>query len=166
MDSARIKAVVIIASDSRSGGARRDLTGPAAAAALGEMGVDVIRTHIVPDDEDAIAGAIQSAAAGAALVITAGGTGLAPRDVTPEATKRVIQREVPGIPEMLRRKSGEITPRAALSRGIAGILGRSLVINLPGSPRAVTESLGFLAPVLDHAVETLLGRSEECAKSE
>lgn len=96
------------------------------------------------------------------VVLTTGGTGFAPRDVTPEATKAVIEKEVPGIPEAIRLKSLEITPKAMLSRATAGIRGKTLIINLPGSPKAVRESLEVVMPVLAHAVETLSGNTQSC----
>src|SRR5438093_664643 len=117
---------------------------------------------LVPDDVERVATAILGAVhAGANVVLTTGGTGLSPNDLTPEATRRVIDREVPGIAEALRAKSLEKTPHGMLSRGVAGTVGGALVVNLPGSPRAVRESLDVLLPVLPHAVELLAGRSGE-----
>ena len=124
-------------------------------------GVD--RYLVVPDDMERIAKTLAAwADAGdLAVVFTTGGTGLSPRDVTPEATKRVLQREAPGIAEALRVESLKKTPMAMLSRGVAGVRGRTLIINLPGSVKAVTECLEVVAPVLSHAVETLGGSVEE-----
>jgi molybdenum cofactor synthesis domain-containing protein len=96
------------------------------------------------------------------VILTTGGTGLSPRDVTPEATLQIIEREVPGIPEAMRRVSTKITPKAMLSRATAGIRGNTLIINLPGSPKAVKENLEVVLPVLDHALEILTGRGSEC----
>jgi molybdopterin adenylyltransferase len=162
-----IRAAVLIASDSRSAGERKDLVGPAAVAALGRIDVATDSVEIVPDDEETIARRLRilSLKEDISLILTSGGTGLSPRDVTPEATRRVVEKEVPGIPEMLRQKSAALTPMAALSRGVAGVLNRTLIINLPGSPKAVTESIAFLAPLLPHAVETLQGRAEECGRA-
>ena len=130
--------------------------------ALAAAGHEVIHTDLVPDDVAGIATAILSAVrAGANVVLTSGGTGLSPNDVTPEATRRVIDREVPGIAEALRARSLEKTPHGMLSRGVAGAVGPTLVINLPGSPRAVRESLEVLLPVLPHAIELLAGESGE-----
>jgi molybdopterin adenylyltransferase len=159
-------AAIIVASDSRSAGDRQDLTGPAARDALEEIGIGVAEVRIVPDEVDGLAQNIAELADNEQihLILTAGGTGLTPRDVTPEATKRVIERDVPGISELLRAKSLEITPHAVLSRGMAGIRNRALIINLPGSPKAVKESIGFLARVLPHAIETVAGRAVECAR--
>ena len=112
---------------------------------------------MVPDSRPFIAARIREAAARASFVITTGGTGLAPRDVTPEATRDVIDREVPGIAEMLRAEGRSSTPSACLSRGAAGLVGQCLVVNLPGSPAAVREGLRALVPVLDHALQIAAG---------
>ena len=96
------------------------------------------------------------------VIFTTGGTGFAPRDITPEATKEVIEKEVPGISEAIRAKSLEITDRAMLSRAISGIRGKTLIINLPGSPKAVRESIGVVLPILEHAVETISGNTQSC----
>ena len=159
-------AAVIVASDSRSDGRREDLTGPAAVAALEALGIGTVRISVVPDEIDSLADEMIEWCDrdDVLLVLTCGGTGLAPRDVTPEATLEVVERAVPGIGQLLRQKSLEITPHAALSRGIAGIRNGTLIINLPGSPKAVTESIGFLAPILPHAIETISGRATECGR--
>jgi len=159
-------AAVLVASDSRSDGRRADETGPAAAAALAELGLGTVEVAVVPDEREALAAKIAELAdrAEVHLVLTAGGTGLAPRDVTPEATRDVIEREAPGIAELLRARSLAVTPHAALSRGVAGVRGRALVINLPGSPKAVRESIGFLADALPHALKVVAGRAVECAR--
>lgn len=158
-------AAIIVASDSRSDGLREDLTGPAAVEALAELGVGTIEVAIVKDDFDALADKLVELAdrGDVLLLLTCGGTGLSPRDVTPEATLEVIERAVPGIPQLLRQRGLEVTSLAALSRGIAGIRGRTLIVNLPGSPRAVRESISFLAPILPHAIETVAGSAVECA---
>ena len=130
--------------------------------ALVAAGHEVVHSDLVPDDLAGVATAILSAVrAGANVVLTSGGTGLSPNDVTPEATRRVIDREVPGIAEALRARSLEKTPHGMLSRGVAGAVGATLVVNLPGSPRAVRESLEVLLPVLPHAIELLAGESGE-----
>jgi molybdenum cofactor synthesis domain-containing protein len=159
-------AAIVVASDSRSDGRREDLTGPAAEQALNELGVGVIEVAVVPDERDALARKmIELADRGdVLLILTAGGTGLAPRDVTPEATRDVIERDAPGIAELIRARSLEITPHAALSRAIAGVRKKTLIVNLPGSPKAVKEAIEFLAPVLPHALETVSGRAVECAE--
>ena len=119
---------------------------------------------IVPDEKELISAELirLSDEVKSDIIFTTGGTGFAPRDVTPEATKAVIEKEVPGIPEAIRAKSLEITPKAMLSRAAAGIRGKTLIINLPGSPKAVHESLEVVMPVLAHAVETLSGNTQNC----
>src|SRR5438477_3172014 len=129
---------------------------------LAAAGHEVISATLVTDDAGKIANAIlEGVRAGANVVLTSGGTGLSPNDVTPEATRSVIEREVPGIAEALRSRSLAKTPHGMLSRGVAGSRGRTLIVNLPGSPRAVRESLEVLIPVLAHAVELLAGESGE-----
>ncbi len=160
--SVPIRAAVITASTKGAKGERPDESGPAMAETLRANGIEVVSTALVPDDPDRIVAAIRTAiAAGANLVLTTGGTGLSPNDVTPEATRRVIEREIPGITEALRARSLEKTPHGMLSRGIAGSAGATLIVNLPGSPRAVRESLDVLIPVLPHAIELLAGGSGE-----
>jgi molybdenum cofactor synthesis domain-containing protein len=158
-------AAVLVASDSRSDGRREDLTGPAAREALAAIGLDVVEVAVVPDERDALAAKLREWCDrdDVLLVLTAGGTGLGPRDVTPEATRAVIERDAPGLAELIRLRSLEVTPHASLSRGIAGVRGATLIVNLPGSPKAVREAIGFLAPALPHALETVSGRAVECA---
>jgi molybdenum cofactor synthesis domain-containing protein len=129
------------------------------ADALTEAGFEVILREVVPDERDRIEGALRDLAAGAALVVTTGGTGLGPRDVTPEATRAVIEREAPGLAEAMRAAGRATTPMADLSRGVAGTIGGALILNLPGGPRGALESLGALVPVLPHALELLAGRT-------
>ena len=141
----KMRAAVVIASDSRSSGDRTDRTGPAAIAALKELGIETAAVQVVPDEIEPLTDKLTALAESGqvSLILTSGGTGLSPRDVTPEATRKVIEREVPGIPEMLRQRGLKITPNAALSRAVAGIRNQTLIINLPGSPKAVRESIGF-----------------------
>ncbi|MEW5783742.1 MAG: molybdenum cofactor synthesis domain-containing protein [Bacillota bacterium] len=156
---------VITASDKGSLGEREDESGPAIQAALLPWG-DVTNYVIVPDDRPALVSAMRSAVRdGVDTVFTTGGTGFAPRDITPEATLEVIDRPAPGIAEAMRRISAAVTPKAMLSRAVAGISGQTLIINLPGSPKAVRECLAVFTPVLDHALEILTGRSGECGSS-
>ena len=157
-----IRAGIITVSTRGASGERADESGPAMRDGLIAAGHDVISTGLVADDVAQVANAILDAIrAGANVVLTSGGTGLSPNDVTPEATRRVIDREVPGIAEALRARSLAKTPHGMLSRAVAGAAGTTLVVNLPGSPRAVRESLEVLLPVLPHAVELLAGESGE-----
>ncbi|MDO4549548.1 MAG: molybdopterin-binding protein [Clostridia bacterium] len=160
------KAAVITVSDKGYAGLREDASGPAVCAMLEGAGWDVVYTAIIPDEAEAIKSNIARLCdeRNADLVITTGGTGFSPRDVTPEATLAVVERKASGIAEAMRAKSMEITPRGCLSRGEAGIRGRSLVVNLPGSPKAATENLGFVLEALSHGVEMLKsGGSADCA---
>ena len=157
-----VRAAVITVSTKGARGERADESGPAMREMLEKAGIAVLSADLVADDAGLLAAALRRAiAAGANVVLTTGGTGLSPNDVTPEATRRVIEREVPGIAEALRARSLSKTPHAMLSRGIAGAVGKTLIVNLPGSPRAVRESLEVLLPVLPHAVELLAGESGE-----
>jgi len=159
---ARIRAAVITVSTKGARGERVDESGPALRDGLIAAGHEVVSEDLVPDDVERVATAIVTAVrAGANIVLTSGGTGLSPNDLTPEATRRVIDREVPGIAEALRARALQITPHGMLSRAVAGALGNALVVNLPGSPKAARESLEVLLPVLPHAVELLAGESGE-----
>lgn len=159
-------AAVLTVSDRSARGKRPDTAGPLAVQLLEAAGYRVIKTAIVPDDQSQIetvlceladAGVIQ-------MIVTTGGTGFSPRDVTPEATLAVCQRMAPGIPEAMRYASLRITPRAMLSRAQAGIRGRTLIVNLPGSPKAVKENLEAVLPTLEHGLEMLSGGSADCAE--
>lgn len=152
-----IRAVVITVSDSASNGEREDLSGPAVVAELRALKADIIATEIVPDERGEIAARLRYYADEglANLIVTTGGTGLGPRDVTPEATRDVIEREAPGLAELMRAESLKITPLAALSRSVCGARRRTLIINLPGSVRGARENLAAIIRTLTHAVSLL-----------
>ncbi len=163
---APVRVGVLMASDKGSRGERRDESGPAIAAMVEPLGWQVASYAVIEDDRAAIAARLRQMADVDRLdvVFTTGGTGFAARDVTPEATLDVVERLVPGIPEAIRAESAKHTPRAMLSRGTAGIRGFTLIINLPGSPRAVRECLAAILPALPHGVEILRGEAAECAR--
>jgi cyclic pyranopterin phosphate synthase len=153
------EAVVVTCSNRSAAGEREDAAGPALIRALSEAGWDVAPEAVVVPDDEALIGATLArlSDAGHRLILTTGGTGVSPTDATPEATRRVIDREVPGLAELMRSAGIASTPMATLSRGVAGTRGRSLIVNLPGSPRGATESLAAILPVLRHATEQLAG---------
>lgn len=158
-------AMVITISDRCAQGQREDASGPLLVQLLQRAGYTVTDTAIVPDEYDVICHALRQAAlANTALILTTGGTGFSPRDITPEATAAVCQRMAPGIGEAMRAASLRITPRGMLSRATAGLLDRSLIVNLPGSPKAVQENLEYILPSLEHGLRIAAGLDGECAR--
>jgi molybdenum cofactor synthesis domain-containing protein len=154
---AEMKAAVLTVSDRCAAGTQADLSGPAVVRILAQAGISVAANTIVPDEVGEIAHALRRHAADAALVVTTGGTGLAPRDVTPEATELVCERLVPGLSERMRAAGLTETPYASLSRGLCGTLGATLIVNLPGSPSGAETSLRAILPLLPHALRLLAG---------
>ena len=160
-----MKIGILTISDKGARGEREDRSGPAIREMMEAAGGVIVRARIVPDEQDEIRAAlIDWSDEGLDLILTTGGTGFSPRDWTPEATKAVIDRETPGIPEAMRRAGLDKTPTAMLSRAAAGIRKSTLIINLPGSEKAVRESLEAILPALPHGVEILKGTASECAK--
>lgn len=161
-----IKAAVLTMSDKGYQGERIDLTGPVIKEMLQEKGYVVEYYKVIPDEISMIEEELVYICdeLKIPLVITNGGTGFSKRDVTPEATMKVLDKYVPGIGEVMRNMSFNITPKAMLSRGISGIRKNSLIVNLPGSPKAAKESLGFVVDTLKHGIEIMLGEANECAR--
>ena len=159
--STAIRAAVITASDACSRGERADDSGAALVELLSGIGAEVVETRILSDDLEPLVQTLQAFARrdDVNLIVTTGGTGLGPRDNTPEATLQVIEREVPGIAEAIRAESLKVTKMAMISRGVAGVASGTLIVNLPGSPKAVRESFAVIKPVLAHAVDLLAGKT-------
>lgn len=159
-----VRAGIITVSDKGSRGEREDLSGREVRRLLENLDVDVRESIIIPDEEEVIAKTLieYSDQKKLDLVITSGGTGLSPRDVTPEATRKVIEREIPGMAEAMRQESSRQTKYAMLSRAVVGARGHTLIINLPGSPKAVRENLLAVLPVIPHAIEKLQGDLRDC----
>jgi molybdopterin adenylyltransferase len=154
-------AAILTISGTRSAGSRADTTTQMMAEILTGAAFEIAETRLVPDEFDDIAAAITELAQKAELVITSGGTGLAPRDVTPEATLSVVDRQAPGIAEAMRVETAKFQPLSYLSRAVAGQLGTTLVVNLPGNPKAVRECFDVLLPMLPHAIKTSIGGGED-----
>lgn len=161
-----ISAGIITVSDKGSQGLREDLSGPEIRKMLESVSIRVDRSVVIPDEIPAIKDAIIDFADQAKLdlIITTGGTGVGPRDVTPDATLEVIDKQIPGVAEAMRLKGLEVTPHAMISRALAGIRGCSLIVNLPGSPKAVREGLAVVLPALRHTIEKIKGDTADCGR--
>ena len=160
----KIAAAVLTVSDRSSRGERADKSGEVIEELLQSMGAEIAEYRIVPDERDVIARNLRELSddLGMDLIVTTGGTGLGPRDVTPEATLEVIDKRIPGFEEAMRAESIRITPHGMLSRAVSGLRSRTLIINLPGSPKAVRETLSVVLPALPHAVELIRGTVDSC----
>ncbi len=160
-----IKVAILTVSDKGFRGEREDLSGRVIVEKMTSLGAEIVHQEIVPDELDIISQRLRHLAdeIDADLILTTGGTGLSPRDVTPEATRAVIDREVPGFAEAMRHESLKVTPHAMLSRAASGIRKQTLIINLPGSPKAVKECLDVILPAIPHGIEIIRGRGGECA---
>lgn len=165
MARVEIAAVVLTISDSASRGEREDRSGPAVVAELEKLGSRIVATEILPDDPDLISAKLQeySDRGDVNLILTTGGTGFAPRDNTPEATRRVIEREAPGLAELMRLRSLDETPLASLSRAVCGIRGHTLIVNLPGSTRGAVQNFNAIRSSLPHAIGLMTEQSRKCA---
>jgi molybdopterin adenylyltransferase len=159
-----ITVAVLTMSDKGAKGEREDTSGPLIQELLKSINAEVRYSEILPDEKELIKKKLIDYSKKVDLILTTGGTGLSPRDVTPEATLEVIDRQVPGIAEAMRSEGLKKTSRAMLSRAVAGVRGSSLIINLPGSPKAVKESLSVILDVLHHAIEKIKGEPSECAR--
>lgn len=159
------RVVIITVSDRSARGERQDTSGPEIASIVSDAGFSVVEKLVIPDEKSLIRKELISWSEGekADLILTTGGTGVSPRDVTPEATLEVIEKQLPGMAEAMRHYSASITPHAMLSRAVAGIRGRTLIVNLPGSPKAARENLEVILPAIPHALEKIQGDMRECA---
>jgi molybdopterin adenylyltransferase len=165
-DYMTFKVVILTISDRGSKGEREDSSGPLIREMVRELPAEVIYYEIIPDEKEKIVDALRKSAdqLKADLILTTGGTGLSPRDVTPDATLEVIQKEAPGFSEAMRAESLKKTPHAMISRAIVGVRGSSLIVNLPGSPKSVKENLSVILPALPHALSKLKGDPAECGQ--
>lgn len=160
-----LRAVVITVSDRGARGEREDGSGPEIAGILQAMGMEIVGRGIIPDEKELIRRTLIEWSDGEQtdLILTTGGTGVSPRDVTPDATREVIEREIPGMAEAMRHQSLTVTPHAMISRATAGIRRRTLIVNLPGSPKGARENLNVILPSLVHAIEKIKGDERDCA---
>ena len=163
--SSQIRAVVLTISDACSRGEREDESGQTLVKLLNDLGAEIVEAVVLSDDLEPLTAALKAFAGrdDVNLIITTGGTGLGPRDNTPEATLRVIERDAPGLAEAIRAESLKVTPMAMISRGVSGVCNSTLIINLPGSPKAVRESFAVIKPVLSHAADLLAGHTRHGA---
>lgn len=155
-------AAIITISDSRSAGAAADASGPAAAELIGGQGVDIVDRRMIPDEAEKIAEAVRELAGRVSLIVTTGGTGVGPRDVTPEAIRPLFDRELPGFGEIMRTGAYDKTPLSIITRGGAGVVGKTLVVMLPGSPKGVRECLTLVVPAIRHLLQLLSTDSMDC----
>lgn len=162
-----MKTALLILSDKGSKGERVDRSGPALAEWLGDRGAEVVRTSLIPDEADQIESILKQWADSGDLdlIITCGGTGVSPRDVTPDATMKILDREIPGLGEEMRRASFAITPHALLSRAVAGIRNVTMIVNLPGSPKGAIENLAAIWAAIPHGVAKMKGDPADCAET-
>jgi molybdopterin adenylyltransferase len=160
------KVAILTISDKGSKGEREDSSGPLIQEMVKDLPAEVVHYEIIPDEKEIIVQALKKSAdqLKADLILTTGGTGMSPRDVTPDATLQVVERQVPGFAEAMRAESLKKTPHAMISRAIAGIRGSTLIVNLPGSPKSVKENLAVILPALPHALSKLKGDPSECAQ--
>jgi molybdopterin adenylyltransferase len=161
-----ITVAVITISDKGARGEREDLSGPAIKEMMSRIGARVENSEVIPDEKELIKEKLIEYSKSVDVILTTGGTGLFPRDVTPDATLEVIDREIPGIAEAIRLEGLRKTKRAMLSRAVAGVRGNTLIVNLPGSPKAVKEGLEAIVEVIPHAVEKIKGNTEDCGRKE
>jgi len=164
LPSYMITVAVLTLSDKGSKGEREDESGLLIQTILKDIKAEITYYDILPDDKELIKEKLIEYSSKVDLILTTGGTGLSPRDVTPEATLEILDRQVPGIAEAMRSEGLKITKRAMLSRAVAGVKGKSLIVNLPGSPKAVKESLSIIIDVIPHAIEKIKGDASECAR--